>query len=156
MGNFPIVVTVAGRHTSAVVSSTDEDAPTVRGMRTKLTSPQRSPTDWWRAIGDTNLRLLRSLSLVVHPMNGHQFHGVSVSYHKPLQKVSCVNWDLCTCSVADEEGQRRLLESMTRSGIDADTMLAVHLRSLKENGPHVGVLEGIVGDLKSAGRETST
>ena len=51
----------------------------------------RSPTDWWRAMGDTNLRCIKSLTLVGHPSDSRPEAGLIFTYSKRGKSAGRVN-----------------------------------------------------------------
>ncbi|KAK3711873.1 hypothetical protein LTR37_009391 [Vermiconidia calcicola] len=118
----------------------------------------RSPVDWWRAVGDTNLRNIRNLTIcgqskeagedlgfVVEYTNGQQATATNQAYYgTPITNPYL--W------LAPAEAMISLNERFNRkiSELERNTRASLqpHLDVLAANGPHVRVLECIVAALE--------
>lgn len=116
----------------------------------------RSPMDWWRATGDTNLRCIRSLTLVGHPLNSRMESGVVMKYDGRTKEFAIVEReDLSEKDEvneygeqlsAEEEKERRQLaleEMKVREG-----KLGSFLEQIRGSGLHVRALEGMLSVLE--------
>lgn len=96
---------------------------------------RESPTDWWRAAGDTNLRSIRSLTLV----SGRERLGLTLHY------------DRKNVTVESRDGEVRISASAgcADPSVKREIKLVPLVASIKENGLHVQVLERVLAVLES-------
>lgn len=108
----------------------------------------------WRAIGDTNLRTIRHLSLVGHPLNAVPEGGVVINYDKRQNTVSFVNHEHIPETEDDQDedyADRINLWDLPLAATDPEAALGDSVDALMENGMHVRVLECILAALEPKG-----
>lgn len=91
----------------------------------------RSPIDWWPAAGDTNLRSIRSMTLI----SGHERSGLT---------LRCDRKNVTVESNETAEVWDTVLQKIVAAGSDRETKLLPLVACIKENGLHVRVLERIL------------
>ncbi|KAK5114220.1 hypothetical protein LTR85_010285 [Meristemomyces frigidus] len=119
-------------------------------IQTKVNSRrQRSVVDWWRGTGDTNLREIRHLSFVGHPLGAVPEAGVMIAYDKRQAAVSFVNKEEWPKDDEDAEEGEQLYRQLAAK--DPEAVLHAYVELLKESGLHVRVLECMVAALEPVG-----
>ena len=112
--------------------------------RTKRKSGIRYPLNWWRAIGDSNLRALRSISIVGHPVKTFANTGGLLLFYRPRDNAveieSLPSRSRIWIQTEDDTSAQKMS--------DAEAALAPFVAVLEESGPHVRVLEGILGAME--------
>lgn len=125
----------------------------------------RSPTDWWRAAGDTNLGHIRHLSLFVPSSSTYHTFGVMIKYSRPIRKPQSVR----VSSPPPEaqrgaDGAQRIrggvpddwaeslaqpyMRKLRRQDTEEEERLQPHIDVLKTEALHVRVLECIIAELE--------
>ncbi|KAK4543432.1 hypothetical protein LTR36_005575 [Oleoguttula mirabilis] len=116
---------------------------------------QGSPPDWWRACGDTNLRMIRHLSVVGHPISTVPERGVMIIYDKRRNTVSIVNKEEGSPTKDDDDEDAEELagyaEYVALAPKDPAAEIRVYLNRIQESGLHVRVLECMLAALEPFG-----
>ena len=103
-----------------------------------------SPVHWWRAIGDTNLRYIRELSIVGQCMYGPTVSGVMIKYNRSRgsRDIFDINYVLLLSQLGLEAEVQKWKQ------VQREELLAPMLKALAKDGPYVRVLENIVALLE--------
>jgi len=121
--------------------------------------PSRGPLDWWRAIGDTNLRCIKRMSMVfdvTDPAADNAAYGISVDVSPRGTHPEC----LVTVQVSNlgqfPDGSICALEQSRKEAAEnavADKLaiLAPYTGHLQLHGLHVQGLECMISDLEPQG-----
>jgi len=107
----------------------------------------RDPTDWWRGIEDTNLRLIRYLSLAAPFMMEGWESLVLLACNQRRYKVSILKQDERT-GVGDKLEEQKWAKAMPAAAREPETALAEQVGVMEVNGLHVGVLERVLASLE--------
>ena len=131
-----------------------------------LVKPGWSPMDWWRAIGDSNLRRIAHLSMVCHPSaHGTGEVHIMLEYLRGTGTVDVKRITPLSCEKRKDPSkpilrhpadvtrfQRYRYDKGTRDG-EFETALVPYTEALRESGLHVAALEGIVAALEPCNAE---
>lgn len=127
--------------------------------------PKRSPVDWWRAVGEMNLRLISTVSIAVSHHSKHKtlFKGTPKPYHDVLLTASRTltqNVPTVSVHIADvgrvmetirdpgfSEGQRKKAQSDTEREVSRIKPFASRIEEAV--GLSVQVLESMASDSES-------
>jgi hypothetical protein len=99
----------------------------------------RSPIQWWRAMGDANLRSIRELKILGQCMYGPTSSGMIVKYRRPRGSAEILKISYVPAHFhLEAEVQKRMQK---RKQIQREDLLAPMLRVLTKDGPHMRVLK---------------
>ena len=145
----------------------------IRGKRIKTWSP----VDWWRSIGDTNLRSIRSMDIVCEATSlRHGWKRFTLGYRHPKEGGRTVTLDIVDLEKNMEELQRPpppsndMYRAWETSGKfptifeywrhkkstcedEYEDKLAPYIEAVKDSGLHVEVLEKILALFEPANFE---
>ena len=120
----------------------------------------RSPVDWWRAIGDTNLRLIQGMNVFVPSQDIYRDPGMMIKYRKTPLPSQITDPSRGTMPVpvfpdiqiaryfaADDPLSKSVARKLQRNGT-AEGRLRAHMDVLKIYGLHVRTLECIIAELE--------
>jgi len=119
------------------------------GYNSRTLKPlRRSPTDWWRAMGDTNLRCTKSLTLVGHPSDSRPEAGLIFTYSKRGEaagRVDIVQHEYIELEddekAGTEDAEEVLVLKKKAAALRKGARLDPHFECARGSGLHVRVLE---------------
>ena len=126
------------------------------------------PMDWWRAIGDSNLRRIGKMSLVCHP-SAYEYGQTHIMFEyrrggveaevtaRRIERLPCEKRpkpaNLSLGHPSDVTKFERYRYDKTNRDGEFEASITLQVDVLKENGPHVQVLERIIAALEPCDRE---